>query len=73
METHPLFSRTIEAYSAYLRDSSVKHITFQSFCRKYHVDGKGIRHGISLETILYEIHLFHAGGEDHQVLCREWF
>lgn len=60
MEAHLLFSHTVEAYSAYLRDSSVKHITFQSFCRKGHVDGKGIRqwmsrHGISLETIRYEI------------------
>lgn len=60
MESSTLFSSTIESYRTYLRDSSVKHITFQCFCRKRHVDCKGIRqwmsrHGISIETIRYEI------------------
>jgi hypothetical protein len=54
MEPHLLFSRTIEAHSAHLRESSVKHITFQCFCRKQHVDCKNIPH--RLPSILKERH-----------------
>ena len=60
MEANPLYPLIIEDYKDHLRDTSVPHLSFHSFCRQYKVRIKSVRqwmhrHGLDVTTLRYDI------------------
>lgn len=60
MEANPLYPSIIEDYKDHLRDSSVPHLSFHSFCRQYKVRIRSVRqwmhrHGLDVTTLRYDV------------------
>lgn len=59
MEANPIYPLIIADYKAHLRDASIPHLSFHSFCRQYKVRIKSVRqwmhrHGLDVTTMRYD-------------------
>lgn len=59
MEANPVYPLIISDYKEHLRDASIPHLSFHSFCRHYKVKIKSVRqwmyrHGLDVTTMRYD-------------------